>query len=154
QGAILHPQSGRLWIHEHGPQGGDEINVIAPATNYGWPVISYGAEYGIGIPVGEGTHKPGMAQPIYYWDPSIAPSGMMFYTGDRFPQWKDNLFVGSLKFQLLVRLEVEGEKVLQEERLLKGELGRIRDVRNGPDGYIYLLTDSPNGQLVRLEPAG
>ncbi|MET0047065.1 MAG: PQQ-dependent sugar dehydrogenase [Sedimenticola sp.] len=153
QGAILHPQSGRLWIHEHGPQGGDEINVIAPAINYGWPVISYGAEYGIGIPVGEGTHKPGMAQPIYYWDPSIAPSGMMFYTGDRFPQWKDNLFVGSLKFQLLVRLEVEGEKVLQEERLLKGELGRIRDVRNGPDGYIYLLTDSPNGQLVRLEPA-
>ncbi|MET0015415.1 MAG: PQQ-dependent sugar dehydrogenase [Sedimenticola sp.] len=154
QGAILHPQSGRLWIHEHGPQGGDEINVVAPATNYGWPVISYGAEYGIGIPVGEGTHKPGMAQPIYYWDPSIAPSGMMFYTGDRFPQWKDNLFVGSLKFQLLVRLEVEGEKVLHEERLLKGELGRIRDVRNGPDGYIYLLTDSPNGQLVRLEPAG
>ncbi|MET0087626.1 MAG: PQQ-dependent sugar dehydrogenase [Sedimenticola sp.] len=154
QGAILHPQSGRLWIHEHGPQGGDEINVVAPATNYGWPVISYGAEYGIGIPVGEGTHKPGMAQPIYYWDPSIAPSGMMFYTGDRFPQWKDNLFVGSLKFQLLVRLEVEGEKVLTEERLLKGELGRIRDVRNGPDGYIYLLTDSPNGQLVRLEPAG
>ncbi|OOZ35394.1 PQQ-dependent sugar dehydrogenase [Solemya velesiana gill symbiont] len=153
QGAVLHPDRGALWIHEHGPQGGDEINVIAPATNYGWPVISYGAEYGIGIPVGEGTHKPGMAQPIYYWVPSIAPSGMMFYNGDKFPQWRGNLFVGSLKFQLLVRLETDGEKVLKEERLLKGQLGRIRDVRNSPDGYIYLLTDASDGQLVRLEPA-
>ena len=153
QGAVLHPESGKLWLHEHGPQGGDEINVIAAGANYGWPVISYGAEYGSGIPVGEGTHKPGMEQPIHYWVPSIAPSGMAFYSGDRFPQWKGNLFVGSLKFRLLVRLEMDGEKVLKEHRMLKDQLGRIRDVRSGPDGYLYLLTDSPDGRLVRLEPS-
>jgi glucose/arabinose dehydrogenase len=152
QGAALHPLSGQLWTHEHGPQGGDEINIIQPGVNYGWPVISYGEEYGTDIPVGEGTHKEGMQQPLHYWVPSIAPSGMAFYTADKFPQWKGNLFVGSLKFRLLVRLELDGSKVIKEERLLKDKIGRIRDVRSGPDGYLYLLTDAGNGKLVRLEP--
>jgi aldose sugar dehydrogenase len=153
QGAALHPVSGKLWIHEHGPQGGDELNIIDKGKNYGWPVISYGEEYGTDIPVGEGTAKPGMEQPLYYWVPSIAPSGMMFYQGERFPQWQGNLFIGSLKFRLLVRLELDGEKVVSEERLLRDELGRIRDVRMGPDGFIYLLTDAASGGLYRLEPA-
>ncbi|OLE18467.1 MAG: glucose dehydrogenase [Betaproteobacteria bacterium 13_1_20CM_3_63_8] len=152
QGAALHPQSGMLWTHEHGPQGGDEINVIRAGTNYGWPVITYGANYGTGTKIGEGTAKPGMAQPLYYWVPSIAPSGMAFYTGDKFPRWNSDLFVGALRDQMLVRLRLDGEKVLKEERLLKGVLGRIRDVRSGPDGFLYLLTDETNGALVRLEP--
>jgi glucose/arabinose dehydrogenase len=152
QGAAIHPQTGMLWTHEHGPQGGDEINVIRAGTNYGWPVITYGANYGTGTKIGEGTQKAGMAQPLYYWVPSIAPSGMAFYTGDRFPRWKGNLFVGALKDQMLVRLALDGEKVLKEERLLKGVLGRIRDVRDGPDGYLYLLTDEINGVMARLEP--
>ncbi|HEX5091693.1 MAG TPA: PQQ-dependent sugar dehydrogenase [Burkholderiales bacterium] len=152
QGAALHPDTGRLWTHEHGPQGGDEINVIRAGANYGWPVITYGVNYGIGTKIGEGTRKPGMEQPLYYWVPSIAPSGMAFYTGERFPQWRGNLFVGALKDQMLVRLELKGESVTHEERLLKGELGRIRDVRAGPDGLIYLLTDESRGRLVRLEP--
>jgi glucose/arabinose dehydrogenase len=152
QGAALNPQTGQLWTHEHGPQGGDEINVIRPGTNYGWPVITYGVEYFVGTKIGEGTHKNGMAQPIHYWVPSIAPSGMAFYTGDKFPRWRGDLFVGSLKFETLVRLKLDGEKVVKEERMLKGLLGRIRDVRAGPDGYIYLLTDEPNGVLARLEP--
>lgn len=152
QGAALNPWSSRLWIHEHGPQGGDEINIPEAGKNYGWPVITYGANYGSGTQIGEGTHKAGMEQPIYTWIPSIAPSGMAFYTGDRFKQWQGDLFVGSLKFQLLVRLELEGDKITHEERMLKGELGRIRDVRQGPDGLIYLLTDEDNGKLVRLLP--
>ena len=153
QGAALHPETGRLWVHEHGPQGGDEINVIRPGANYGWPVITYGVNYGIGTKIGEGTRKAGMEQPIYYWVPSIAPSGMAFYTGDAFPRWKGHLFVGALRDQMLVRLALDGEKIVKEERMLKGALGRIRDVRAGPDGYLYLLTDEPNGALVRLEPA-
>jgi glucose/arabinose dehydrogenase len=152
QGAALHPQTGMLWTHEHGPQGGDEINVIRAGTNYGWPVITYGVNYGTGAKIGEGTQKAGMAQPLYYWVPSIAPSGMAFYTGDRFPKWQGNLFVGALKDEMLVRLVLDGEKVLKEERLLKGVLGRIRDVRSGPDGFIYLLTDKSNGVMARLEP--
>lgn len=152
QGAALHPETGQLWIHEHGPQGGDELNLIKPGVNYGWPVITYGAEYGSGESIGEGTHKPGMEQPLHYWVPSIAPSGMTFYTGNRFPDWRGNLFIGSLKFQLLVRLELKGQTVKRETRMLKGDYGRIRDVENGPDGYLYLLTDAPNGQLIRLEP--
>jgi len=152
QGAALHPQTGVLWTHEHGPQGGDEINVIRPGVNYGWPVITYGVEYGIGTKIGEGTAKPGMAQPIHYWVPSIAPSGMAFYTGVRFPRWKGDLFVGALRDQMLVRLKLEGEKVVHEERLLRNVLGRIRDVRDGPDGYLYLLTDAANGVVARLEP--
>jgi len=154
QGAALHPQTGLLWTHEHGPQGGDEVNLIRPGVNYGWPVITYGANYGFGTRIGEGTHKPGMAQPLHFWVPSIAPSGMAFYTGDRFPRWRGDLFVGALRDQMLVRLRLDGEKVVKEERMLQGALGRIRDVRSGPDGYLYLLTDEALGVLARLEPAG
>ena len=153
QGAALHPGSGRLWTHEHGPQGGDEINVIRAGANYGWPVITYGVNYGIGTRIGEGTHKPGMEQPLHRWVPSIAPSGMAFYSGQRFPKWQGSLFVGALRDQMLVRLQLDGEKVVKEERLLKGVLGRIRDVRVGPDGLVYLLTDEASAVLARLEPA-
>ena len=153
QGATLHPQSGRLWTHEHGPQGGDEINLPEPGVNYGWPVITYGVNYGIGTSIGEGTVKPGMEQPLYQWTPSIAPSGMAFYDGDAFPGWRGSLFVGSLKFRLLVRLEIEDGKVTHEERMLQGKLGRIRDVRQGPDDLLYLLTDADDGELIRLRPA-
>lgn len=153
QGAALHPATGLLWTHEHGPQGGDEVNVIRAGTNYGWPVITYGVNYGFGTKIGEGTQKAGLAQPVHYWVPSIAPAGMAFYTGERFPRWKGDLFVGALKDRMLVRLRLEGEKVVKEERLLKGVLGRVRDVRAAPDGYLYLLTDEDAGALIRLEPA-
>ncbi|MEJ2470554.1 MAG: PQQ-dependent sugar dehydrogenase [Desulfuromonadales bacterium] len=153
QGAALHPPTGRLWTHEHGPQGGDEINIIRPGINYGWPVITYGVNYVIGTQIGEGTHKPGMAQPIYYWVPSIAPSGMTFYTGDTFPNWRGDLFVGALKDRMLVRLRLDGDQVTHEERFLVDRIGRIRDVRQGPDGALYVLTDEYDGKLVRLEPA-
>jgi aldose sugar dehydrogenase len=153
QGAALHPVTGELWAHEHGPQGGDEVNVLRAGVNYGWPVITYGVNYGTGTKIGEGTSKPGLAQPLHYWVPSIAPSGMAFYTGDRFPGWKGDLFVGALRDQLLVRLRLDGEKVLREERMLQGTLGRIRDVRQGPDGLLYLAVDSSSGTIVRLEPA-
>ena len=152
QGAALHPESGHLWIHEHGAMGGDEVNIPLPGRNYGWPVIAYGLHYS-GEKIGVGTHKKGMEQPIYYWDPSIAPSGMAFYTGDAFPKWRGNLFVGALKFRLLVRLTLEGETVIAEERLLQGLGERIRDVRQGPDGFIYLLIDSSDGRILRLSPA-
>jgi glucose/arabinose dehydrogenase len=154
QGAALHPRTGALWAHEHGPQGGDEVNVIRAGVNYGWPVITYGVNYGIGTKIGEGTAKPGMAQPLHYWVPSIAPSGMAFYDADRFPRWKGDLFVGALRDRMLVRLRLDGEKVVKEERMLQGTFGRIRDVRAGPDGFLYLLTDEPDGKLIRLEPAG
>jgi glucose/arabinose dehydrogenase len=152
QGAALHPETGELWTHEHGPQGGDEVNVMRAGRNYGWPVITYGVNYGIGTQIGEGTHKTGMEQPLYKWVPSIAPSGMAFYEGDKFPGWRGNLLVGALRDEMLVRLELDGEKVVKEERLLKRTLGRIRDVRVGPDGYVYLLTDESDGVLARLEP--
>jgi len=152
QGAAFHPQTGELWTHEHGPQGGDEVNVMRAGRNYGWPVITYGVNYGTGTRIGEGTHKPGMEQPLHKWVPSIAPSGMAFYEGDKFPGWRGNLLVGALRDEMLVRLELDGEKVVKEERFLKGTLGRIRDVRVGPDGYVYLLTDDSDGVLARLEP--
>lgn len=152
QGAALHPLSGKLWTHEHGPQGGDELNIPEAGVNHGWPVITYGVNYVSGTRIGEGTHKPGMAQPIHYWVPSIAPSGMAFYTGDRYPAWQGNLFIGSLKFRQLVRLELDGKKVVHEERMLDDVVGRIRDVRQGPDGLLYLLSDADNGKLVRLLP--
>jgi len=152
QGAALHPQTGALWTHEHGPQGGDEVNLIRAGANYGWPVITYGVQYVIGTKIGEGTHKAGMEQPLHKWVPSIAPSGMAFYAGDKFPKWRGDLFVGALKDEMLVRLKLEGEKVVREERLLKGTLGRIRDVRAGPDGLLYLLTDESRAVLARLEP--
>jgi glucose/arabinose dehydrogenase len=152
QGAARHPKTGELWTHEHGPQGGDEINIIRPGRNYGWPVITYGVNYGSRTKIGEGTQKAGMEQPLYYWVPSIAPSGMAFYEGDRFPNWRGNMLVGSLKDEMLVRVELDGEKVTKEERLIKGAIGRIRDVRVGPDGFVYLLTDERRGVLARLEP--
>lgn len=151
QGAALNPRTGELWTHEHGPQGGDEINVMRAGRNYGWPVISYGVNYGIGTKIGEGTSKPGMEQPLLVWTPSIAPSGMAFYNGEAFPNWSGNLFVGALRDEMLVRLELEGDKVVRQERLIKGVIGRIRDVRVGPDGLIYLLTDEREGVVVRLE---
>jgi len=151
QGAALHPRSGELWTHEHGPQGGDEINIMRAGRNYGWPVVTFGVNYGIGTKIGEGTSKPGMEPPLLVWTPSIAPSGMAFYTGDAFPNWKGNLLVGALRDEMLVRLELEGDKVVRQERLIKGQIGRIRDVRVGPDGLIYLLTDEREGALVRLE---
>ncbi len=142
---------GDIWLNEHGPQGGDEINIVRAGVNYGWPVITYGRSYA-GFSIGEGSEKPGMAQPILHWTPSIAPSGMAFYTGDKFPAWRGNLFVGSLKFRHLVRLELDGERVVSQERLLEGAFGRVRDVRQGPDGLLYLLTDENEGALIRLEP--
>lgn len=152
QGMAVHPLSGEIWTHEHGPQGGDEINIEKPGVNYGWPVITYGVNYGTGTAIGEGTHREGMRQPIYKWVPSIAPSGMTFYTGKVFPEWRGNLFVGSLKFGLLVRLEIDENRVVAEERLLNDHFGRIRDVVEGPDGYLYLLTDEWRGKLLRLRP--
>ena len=152
QGAALHPETGKLWVHEHGPAGGDEVNVVEAGRNYGWPVIGYGQHYS-GAKIGVGTKKRGMEQPVHYWDPSIAPSGMAFYTGDKFPKWKGNLFVGALGHQTVVRLTLDGEKVVGEERILDDLGERIRDVRIGPDGYIYLLTDEHNGRILRLEPS-
>ncbi len=152
QGATLHPKTGELWTHEHGPQGGDEVNVMRSGLNYGWPVITYGVNYGFGTRIGEGQTKPGMVQPLHVWVPSIAPSGMAFVSGSKFPQWTGDLLVGALRDQMLVRLELDGEKVVREERLLQGLVGRIRDVRMGPDGLVYLLTDSAEGSLLRLEP--
>jgi len=152
QGADLHPRTGVLWSQEHGPQGGDEVNVVEAGKNYGWPVITYGANYGTGTQIGEGTHKPGMEQPLWYWDPSIAPSGMTFYTGDAFPRWRNSVFVGALKYELIARLELDGREVLGEERMLEGEYGRIRAVEEGPDGNLYVLTDERDGRLLRLEP--
>ena len=152
QGAALHPRTGELWSHEHGPQGGDEVNVMRSGLNYGWPVITYGVNYGFGTRIGEGQTKPGMVQPLHLWVPSIAPSGMAFVSGSKFPKWTGDLLVGALRDQMLVRLELDGEKVVREERLLQGIVGRIRDVRMGPDGLVYLLTDDSEGALLRLEP--
>jgi aldose sugar dehydrogenase len=151
QGATLAPD-GTFWMNEHGPQGGDEINVPQPGRNYGWPMITYGENYG-GGKIGEGlSTKAGMEQPLHYWVPSIAPSGMAFLTSDRYgAAMKGNLFIGSLKFGYLSRLELAGGKVAREHKLLAG-IGRVRDVRQGPDGLLYLLTDSSRGSLLRLMP--
>jgi glucose/arabinose dehydrogenase len=152
QGAALHPETGKLWTAEHGAMGGDELNHPEAGKNYGWPVITYGVDYS-GEKIGEGTAKAGMEQPVHYWDPSIAPSGLLIYSGDAFPDWKGDYFIGSLKFNRLVRLELDGDKVVKEERYL-GERGeRIRDVVQGPEGFIYLLTDADPGSVLRLEPA-
>jgi glucose/arabinose dehydrogenase len=149
QGATLAPD-GTFWLHEHGPQGGDEVNTPQPGRNYGWPVITFGENYG-GGKIGEGiTTRAGLEQPLHYWVPSIAPSGMAFVTSDRYgPAIRGNLLVGSLKFGYVARLEVAGGKVVREHKMLQG-LGRVRDVRQGPDGFIYLLTDSGNGRLLRV----
>ncbi|HEY7084103.1 MAG TPA: PQQ-dependent sugar dehydrogenase [Hyphomicrobiaceae bacterium] len=151
QGAALNPASGKLWTIEHGARGGDEINVPQAGKNYGWPVITYGRDYNY-AKIGEGTHKAGMEQPIYYWDPSIAPSGAAFYTGELFPDWRGNLFVGALAGQALHRLVLDDERVVGEEKLLADLGERIRDVRQGPDGALWLLTDHPDGRVLRLTP--
>ena len=148
QGAALHPQTQQLWTHEHGPQGGDEINITRADVNYGWPVITYGEEYG-GGKIGK-TEQAEMAQPLHYWVPSIAPSGMTFYSADLIKPWQQDLLVGSLKFGQLVRLELTGETVSHEERIMIGQ--RIRDVRQGPEGAVYLLTDQKDGQILRITP--
>nr|WP_227001315.1 PQQ-dependent sugar dehydrogenase [Pulveribacter suum] len=151
QGATWGPD-GRLWVHEHGPQGGDEINRPEPGRNYGWPVVTYGENYG-GGKIGKGTHQAGMEPPLHWWVPSIAPSGMAFLTSDRYGSaWRGSLFVGALKAQRLHRLQLEGARVVRDEYLLTALGARIRDVRQGPDGWLYLLTDSADGQLLRLLP--
>jgi glucose/arabinose dehydrogenase len=152
QAAALHPETGQLWTVEHGARGGDELNHPEAGKNYGWPVISYGTHYSF-LKIGEGTAKPGMEQPVYYWDPVIAPSGMVIYTGDLFAGWKNNFLVGSLTPGGLVRLVMKDGKVAQEERYLGDLRERIRDVRHASDGSLYLLTDARNGQILRATPA-
>jgi glucose/arabinose dehydrogenase len=157
QGLALHPVSGELWQSEHGPQGGDEINVIERGRNYGWPLVTYGRNYGTGTRIGEEGPKPGFEQPLRWWVPtSIAPSGMAFVTSDRYeashPGWKGSLLIGALRGQALVRLTLDGRKVVGEERLLTTLGARIRDVRQGPDGLVYVVTDGEEGQVLRLEP--
>lgn len=153
QGAALDPATGELWTVEHGAKGGDELNKPEAGKNYGWPVITYGVDYS-GAKIGEGAAKDGMEQAVYYWVPSIATSGLTFYTGDLFPEWKGNLFVGGLKATQLQRLVMKDGKVTNAEVLLKDEGDRIRDVRQGPDGALWLLTDDQDGKLLRLVPAG
>ncbi len=149
QAAAMHPETGQLWTVEHGARGGDELNHPEPGKNYGWPVITYGVDYD-GSPIGEATARPGMEQPVYYWDPVIAPSGMAFYTGTNYPGWQGSLFIGSLSPGLLVRLMLKDGQVEREERYL-GKLGaRIREVQQGPDGFLYLLTDHDDGRLLRV----
>ena len=154
QGAALHPATGELWANEHGPKGGDELNRDRAGLNYGWPLATYGVEYS-GKSISDSPTAPGIEAPVHYWVPSIATSGLLFYTGDRFPKWQGNAFVGGLASQQVSRLELDGNRVVREEVLFKGVLNqRVRDVEQGPDGYIYLLTDEDNGQLLRIEPAG
>ena len=148
QGMVAEPATGALWLVEHGARGGDEINLLAPGRNYGWPVIAYGVNY-IGTSIGEGREKAGMAQPLCYWDPSIAPGNMAFYTADKVPAWRGNLFVAALKDEALHRLSREGTRITGSERIPVGK--RVRDVRVGPDGWLYLATDESRGQILRLK---
>jgi aldose sugar dehydrogenase len=152
QGLTFHPQTGELWDTEHGPQAGDEVNVILPGKNYGWPVIAYGTEYD-GRLINDGqTAKEGMEQPVYYWDPAIAPSGATFYSGELIPEWKNNLFVAALAGQHVSRLVLDGHRVVGEERMLLDQRQRMRDVRQGPDGALWVVTDDRNGRLIRIAP--
>ena len=155
QGLAIHPETGDVWANEHGPQGGDELNLIERGANYGWPVVGYGVNYGSGTAIHSGTRREGMEPPVHFWVPSIATSGLLIYTGDRFPQWRGNLFVGGLAGQQLARLTMDGRRVVSEETLVRG-MGRIRDVRQGPDGFIYLVIDGEGQRpsVVRLEPGG
>ncbi|MCR8914993.1 PQQ-dependent sugar dehydrogenase [Marinobacter panjinensis] len=152
QGMTIHPETGEIWSHEHGPRGGDEINIIRAGNNYGWPDVTYGIDYS-GVPITDKTTMEGVTDPLHYWDPSIAPSGMAFYTGDQFPEWQGDLFVGALKMRKLVRLSIENEDVKEEEDLLEDLGERIRDVRMGPDGVLWLLTDHSDGKVYRIVPA-
>lgn len=152
QGMALNPWTGVVWAQEHGPKGGDEVNILKSGANYGWPAITYGIDYS-GAIISDKTHMEGMEQPVLHWTPSIAPSGMAFYDGDKFPQWKGDLFVGALKDRHLRRVDLdENMKVVGQEQLLLELRERIRDVRMGPDGFLYVLTDSPEGRVLRLEP--
>jgi aldose sugar dehydrogenase len=153
QSLAINPANNELWEIEHGPRGGDEVNIIGKGKNYGWPVIGFGIDYS-GAKIHESTSKPGMEQPIKNWVPSIAPSGIAFYTGDLFPRWRGSLFTGALAGQFLVRLQLNGNAVTSEERILQNLNERIRDVRQGPDGALWLLTDSSSGRLLRITPAG
>jgi aldose sugar dehydrogenase len=153
QGAVLDPKTGLLWTTEHGPQGGDELNLIKRGLNYGWPTITYGVNYVTGTKIGEGTEKEGLAQPNKYWIPSPALSGLATYNGDKFPNWRGQLLAGALRGQALIRVKMDGEKFVEDEFMLRGHVGRVRDVRVGADGLVYLLIDSPSGTLLRLEPA-
>lgn len=151
QGAALHPVTGELWAHEHGPQGGDELNILRAGSNYGWPVITHGRTYGLGLTIGEGTERDDIPKALKIWLPqSIGPSGLTFYTGSLFANWRDNLFMGALRSQELIRLTLNGNTVTGEERI--AGFGRVRDVRQGPDGALYVLSES-NGRLYRLTPA-
>ncbi len=152
QGMTIHPETGEIWSNEHGPRGGDEINIIRAGNNYGWPEVTYGIDYS-GATISNKTTMEGVTDPLHYWDPSIAPSGMAFYTGDEFAQWQGDLFVGALKMRKLVRLRIKDEKVTEEEDLLTDLGERIRDVRMGPDGALWLLTDSSDGKVYRIRPA-
>ena len=153
QGAALHPNTGELWATEHGPQGGDEVNRVLAGCNYGWPLVTYGRNYGTGTRIGEEGPKPGFEQPLRHWVPtSVAPSGLAFVTSDRYPGWKGSLLMGTLRGQVLLRLTLEGGRVVAEERLLEDLGQRLRDVRQGPDGWIYVLTDGQAGRLLRLQP--
>jgi glucose/arabinose dehydrogenase len=153
QSAALHPDTGALWTVEHGARGGDELNRPEAGKNYGWPVITYGVDYS-GAKIGEGiTARAGMEQPVYYWDPVIAPSGMVIYTGNAYPGWKGSVFIGSLSPGGLVRLTMQNGRVTGEERYLGNLRERIRDVEQGPDGLLYVITDSPRGRIIRLEAA-
>ncbi|TVQ84747.1 MAG: PQQ-dependent sugar dehydrogenase [Micavibrio sp.] len=154
QGMAIHPETRIIWFHEHGPRGGDEVNILEKGANYGWPEISHGREYHLPKAVGSATSADWAKDPIHVWTPSIAPSGMTFYTGDKFPAWQGSLFSGALAGQHLSRLTLEGETVLAEERLLTELEQRIRDVRQGPDGYLYILLDTYEGDILRLVPAG
>lgn len=154
QGLLVHPETGDIWAIEHGPQGGDELNRILPGRNYGWPVVGYGVNYGSGTAIHSGTHREGMEPPVHFWVPSIATSGFLYYTGDKFPEWRGNFFVGGLNGQQMARLTLDGQRVRSEETLVQG-LGRIRDIRQGPDGFIYLAIDDRQGKptrVVRMEP--
>ena len=151
QGLSINPQTGSVWALEHGPRGGDEINIITAGDNYGWPVISYGVNYD-GTPVSADTHHEGMEQPIWFWDPSVSPSGLAFYAGDGFPDWQGDAFIGALSGTMLIRFETDGDRIQSEEALLERLGERIRDVAAGPDGFLYLLTDADDGRLIRLEP--
>ncbi len=156
QGLAIDPETGAVWATEHGPQGGDELNLIRPGTNYGWPVVGYGVNYRTGLAIHEGTMREGMEGPVDLWIPSIATSGLAVYRGDRFPHWRGSLLVGGLAGQQIARLTLEGQRVVSEETLLQG-LGRVRDVRQGPDGYIYVALEDRDGAptpVVRLEPVG
>jgi len=151
QGAAIHPTTGALWTHEFGPRGGDELNVPEAGRNYGWPLVSWGRHYS-GVDIPDPPSRPDLAGSVHSWDPAISPSGMTFYTGDLFPAWRGNVLIGGLTSGGIVRLDLDGQRVTGEERIDLGE--RIRNVRQGPDGAVYVLTDQPEGEILRLSPVG